>query len=246
MKKIVLIGDFGGGTSDFTIMKMSAKSFSKEDVLGVDGCPMAGDALDSVFMSERLNRSFGAQSSYRLPLSSNTLTMPPAVMRSLNKPAHIVHLKDKQTYQFLKEVQKCAMGSDDKAALERLFILIEDQQIFPFFEEIERTKRGLSREKKFKFSFDYPGIETEDLFYQSEFETWSEKIQVEIFHGLDRCLAQAGLKDSDIQGVFLTGGTAHVPIIRQQFEKRFGAEKLSMKAYFHSVLSGLIEAARQS
>lgn len=245
-EKIVLIGDFGGGTSDFTIMKMSAKSFSKEDVLGVDGCPMAGDALDSVFMSERLNRSFGAQSSYRLPLSSNTLTMPPAVMRSLNKPAHIVHLKDKQTYQFLKEVQKCAMGSDDKAALERLFILIEDQQIFPFFEEIERTKRGLSREKKFKFSFDYPGIETEDLFYQSEFETWSEKIQVEIFHGLDRCLAQAGLKDSDIQGVFLTGGTAHVPIIRQQFEKRFGAEKLSMKAYFHSVLSGLIEAARQS
>lgn len=242
-EKIVLIGDFGGGTSDFTIMKMSAQSFDKSDVLGIDGCPLAGDALDSVFMSERLNRTFGAQSSYRLPMSSNVLKMPAPVMMRLNKPAHIVHLKDRETYHFLKEVQKCALKDEDKRNLERLFILIEDQQIFPFFEEIEKTKRGLSAAEKVQFNFQYPDLETEDVFFCSEFDVWSAKIQSDIFAALDRCLDQAQLKDKDIQGVFLTGGTAHVPAIRRQFEQRFGVDKMQMKSYFHSVLSGLIEAA---
>lgn len=243
-EKIVLIGDFGGGTSDFTIMKMSADEFQKSDVLGVDGCPLAGDALDSVFMSERLNRSFGANSVYRLPMSENILSMPPAVMTRLNKPAHIVHLKDRETYHFLKEVQKCTLKEEDKKAFQRLFVMIEDQQIFPFFEEIEKTKRTLSKENQALFNFDYPDIEVSDTFFRSEFETWSEKIQTEVFSALDRCLAQAQLKDSDIDIVFLTGGTAHVPVIRKNFETRFGADKLQMKAYFHSVLSGLIEAAK--
>jgi hypothetical chaperone protein len=242
-EKIILIGDFGGGTSDFTIMKMSPKSFTKSDVLGIDGCPLAGDALDSVFMSERLNRTFGAQSAYKMPMSSNILKMPAPVMMRLNKPAHIVHLKDRDTYSFLKEVQKCALKASDKKALERLFILIEDQQIFSFFEEIERTKRGLSEAETFKFDFQYPDLETEDIFLRSEFESWAEKIQTDILAALDRCLQQAQLKDSDIEGVFLTGGTAHVPLIRNPFEKRFGADKMQMGSYFHSVLSGLVEAA---
>ena len=74
--KTILIGDFGGGTSDFTIMKITKQDFKKSDVLGVDGCPLAGDALDSLFMQNRLNAGFGAQTRYRMPMSDNLLTMP--------------------------------------------------------------------------------------------------------------------------------------------------------------------------
>lgn len=242
-EKIVLIGDFGGGTSDFTVMRMSPDGFQKSDVLGVDGCPLAGDALDSVFMSERLNKTFGAQASYRLPMSSNILKMPNSVMERLNKPAHIVHLKDRETYNFIREVQKCALKADDKALIQRLFVLIEDQQIFPFFEEIEKTKRTLSHENKALFSFQYPDLETEETFFKSEFEHWAEKIRNPIFEALDRCLKQAGMQDAQIDHVFLTGGTGHVPFVRKTFEDRFGKEKLQTSAFFHSVLSGLIEAA---
>jgi hypothetical chaperone protein len=242
-EKVVLIGDFGGGTSDFTIMKMSQASYSEKDVLGVDGCPLAGDALDSVFMSEKLNQTFGAQSQYRLPLSSNLLRMPVSVMDCLNKPAHIVHLKEKETYHFLQEVKKCTLTEKDKNNLERLFVLIEDQQAFPFFEEIERTKRGLSLEKSFQFGFDYPDLETAQEFTQTEFENWSHKITKAISDSIDRCLNQSQLKDDNIDLVFLTGGTAHVPFIREIFSKRFGAHRLQGQNYFHSVLSGLIESA---
>lgn len=101
-EKIVLIGDFGGGTSDFTLIRMSPGAFRREDVLAIDGCPLAGDALDSVFMSHRLNEYFGAKSRYRLPMSENVMTMPFAVTQRLNHPAHIVHLKDKETYEFIR------------------------------------------------------------------------------------------------------------------------------------------------
>lgn len=243
-EKTILIGDFGGGTSDFTIMKITPNDFQKEDVLAVEGCPVAGDALDSVFMSSRLNRHFGAQTQYRLPMSSGLLTMPPGVMECLNKPSQIVHLKDKKTYEFIKEVQKCALKDADKKSIDRLFILIEDQQIFSFFEAIEKTKKALSQNDTSAFEFNYPDLETSEVFSSAEFAEWSKKIKNEIIDALNRCIEQAGLKDDEIDRVFLTGGTAHVPFIQNEFIRRFGAQKMETKNFFHSILSGLIESAQ--
>lgn len=242
--KTILIGDFGGGTSDFTIMKITPHDFQKKDVLAVEGCPLAGDALDSIFMSSRLNRSFGAQTLYRLPMSSNTMKMPISITDRLNKPAQIVHLKERDTYEFIKEVQKCALRPEDEKAIDRLFILLEDQQIFSFFEEIEKTKITLSQKPTSVFNFNYPDLETSDVFSSVEFEDWSLKIKAEIVAALDRCLEQAHLKDHDIDHVFLTGGTAHVPFIQNEFIRRFGTEKMQTKNFFHSILSGLIESAQ--
>lgn len=242
-EKIVLIGDFGGGTSDFTLIKLRPGRFCAEDVLAIDGCPLAGDALDSVFMSHKLNIYFGAKSRYRLPLSSNTLTMPPGVVQRLNHPAHIVHLKEKETYEFIREVGKCSLGPQDKEAVERLFLLIEDQQIFPFFESIEHTKRALSSMPLAKFSYDYPGIEINEEFTATQFFDWSETNRHKIFEALDRCISSAQVKPENIDLVCLTGGTAKVPFIRAELERRFGAEKLQTQSHFHSVLSGLVESA---
>ncbi|HEY8270344.1 MAG TPA: Hsp70 family protein [Pseudobdellovibrionaceae bacterium] len=243
-EKIVLIGDFGGGTSDFTLIRLSPEKFRREDVLSIDGCPLAGDALDSIFMSHRLNEYFGAKSRYRFPLSSNVLTMPAGVTQRLNHPAHIVHLKEKETYEFIREIGKCAITEKDKAAIERLFVLIEDQQIFPFFETIEKTKRELSDHPLSSFKFAYPGIEIYESFSQSQFVDWAESTKEAIFAGLDRCLSSAGLTSQQVDLVCLTGGTAKVGFIQKELEKRFGRERLQAQSHFHSVLSGLIESAR--
>lgn len=242
-EKIVLIGDFGGGTSDFTLIRLSPEKFRHKDVLAIDGCPLAGDALDSVFMSHRLNEYFGAKAHYRLPLSSNVLTMPAGITQRLNQPAHIVHLKEKETYEFIREIRKCAITEKDKAAVERLFLLIEDQQIFPFFETIEKSKRELSDQPETHFKFVYPGLEIYEGFSQAQFIDWAEATREKIFAGLDRCLSAAGLNASQVDLVCLTGGTAKVGFIQEELQKRFGPERLQTQAHFHSVVSGLIESA---
>ena len=243
-EKTILIGDFGGGTSDFTIMKITKDDFKKSDVLAVDGCPMAGDVLGSLFMQNRLNSTFGANTQYRMPMSTNLLKMPAGIMEKLNKPSQIVHLKEKDTYEFIKEVRKCALKDTDKEKIDRLFVLIEDQQIFPFFEEIEKTKKTLSNRPTSQFNFGYPDLETSEVFSSVEFQTWAENFKQNIFAALGRCFEQAQISEQQIDHVFLTGGTAHVPFIQDEFKKRFGSEKLQSKNFFHSILSGLIESAR--
>lgn len=244
--KTILIGDFGGGTSDFTILKITKNEFKQEDVLSVEGCPVGGDTLDSVFMSEKLNKNFGADAKYRLPMSENILSMPPHLMDRLNKPSQIVHLKEKETYHFIKEVQKCSLSDAQKEKLDRLFLLIEDQQIYSFFEEIEKTKKILSKNTHAIFEFDYPDLETKEHFMRDDFEKWCENSQSQIFEALDRCLREAQLSSHQIDHVFLTGGTAHVPFIQNEFLKRFDADRLSSRNFFHSIMYGLIESAKQN
>jgi hypothetical chaperone protein len=57
-------------------------------------------------------------------------------------------------------------------------------------------------------------------------------------------MESAQLKPADVDLVCLTGGTAKVPFIQTEFEKRFGKEKLQTQSHFHSVLSGLTESAQ--
>lgn len=242
-EKIALIGDFGGGTSDFTLIRLGPYAYAKEHVLGLEGCPLAGDALDSLFMSERLNEHFGAKVDYRLPLGRNILRMPHSVMERLNRPAHIVHLKEPSTYEFIREVRKGALNAHAKAAIDRLFLLIEDQQVFSFFEHIEKTKRELSSAEQAEFIFDYPGLELQTSFARQEFTAWAEEIRSKIFAAMDAVLRQAGLSAEQVDLVCLTGGSAQVPLIRQELERRFGPQKLQTQSHFHSVLSGLIESA---
>lgn len=242
-EKLVLIGDFGGGTSDFTLIRMGPYAFQKEHVLGLDGCSFAGDSLDSLFMSQKLSEHFGSKAQYRVSLGRNNLTMPPPIITRLHQPAHIVHLKERDTYEFIRQVQRGALTEKDRAAVERLLILVDDQQIFPFFEGIEGVKRQLSDFEKAEFKFDYPGLEISTQFEKGLFEKWAEPIHKKIFDSLDRCLQQAQVSSEAVDMVCLTGGSAQVPLIKAEFEKRFGIQKLQAQSHFHSVLSGLIESA---
>lgn len=245
-EQIALVGDFGGGTSDFTIYRLRPKSFSSEDVLAIDGFPKAGDVLDSYFMSQRLNKWFGAATRYRLPMSSNTLQMPPGILEKLNRPSHIVHLKEKATYEYIKMVQKCALSAKERENLDRLFALVDDQQIFSLFELIEKSKRELTAKDLSQLIFDYPGIELNESFERNEFEKWSQGFIDDIVSAVERCLKSANLEKEKIDLIYLTGGTAQVPFVKQWFVNQFGKDRLQEGDLFHSVLSGLAAFAAKS
>ena len=61
---------------------------------------------------------------------------------------------------------------------------------------------------------------------------------------VDRVLEAAGMKPSDVDRVFMTGGTSFVPVVRAIFEKRFGKERISAGGEMISVASGLALRAR--
>src|SRR5690606_17158776 len=74
--KTVFIADFGGGTSDYTVVRLGPQEFSPRDVLATHGVSVAGDRFDGSMMKHMIARHFGTEVRYKLPMGSNELELP--------------------------------------------------------------------------------------------------------------------------------------------------------------------------
>jgi hypothetical chaperone protein len=242
--KTVLVADFGGGTSDYTILKVSQKPYQDSDVLSIGGVALAGDSLDGAVMRHRISSHFGADVQYRVPFGSNALQMPVHLMEKICSPADISLLRERDTQEFFRNVRQWSLGENDQNKIDQLFLLINDQLGFSVFEEIEKTKRSLSKDDKTEFRIDYPGLDIQELIHKKEFESYIEDRVERIIGALDETVKNAQIEFSDIDVVCCTGGTAKVPMIQDQLIQRFGREKLLQHNHFHSIVQGLSERAR--
>ena len=57
---------------------------------------------------------------------------------------------------------------------------------------------------------------------RADFERWIAPELAQFEAAVDRALADAGLREGEVDRVFLTGGTSLVPAVRRLFERRFG------------------------
>ena len=243
--KTALIADFGGGTSDYTILKMSKDSYSPSDVLSIGGVSVAGDALDGAVMRKRIAPHFGSEVQYKVPFGSNILQMPSFLAERICHPAEISVLRERDTLEFFNNVKKWSLGEEDREKMDHLFSLIHDQLGFSVFEEIEGTKRRLSAEESTQFHFEYPGILIDETVKRSQFNEYVENQVETILASLDETVKLSQLKYSDIDIVCCTGGTAKVPLIQQGLIERFGKEKVLEHNHFHSIVEGLAERAKE-
>jgi hypothetical chaperone protein len=241
--KVVLVADFGGGTSDFTVARLGVGAGAVE-VLSMGGVSLAGDVLDGTIMRHKVSRHFGSEVTYRAPFGSNVLKMPRSLMEALCSPADTCLLARRDVMSFLRDVQSGSLGPNDKEHIDRLVVLIEDALGFQVFESIEQAKRELSKEENALIRFDYPSVEIEELITRSEFASFSEGAVASIFESLDDTLASSGMGAGSIDLVCCTGGTARVTAIAAGILARFGTDKVVRLRSLHSVIAGLAARAR--
>jgi hypothetical chaperone protein len=241
--KVVLVADFGGGTSDFTVARLTPGGADAE-VLAMGGVSVAGDAFDGRLMRRRVARHFGAEVRYRLPFGHNVLTMPTPLMDALCSPADTCLLARRDIVRFLKDVRASALGPDDERHIDQLLCLVEDSLGFQLFEAIEAAKRGLSDADRVLLEFEYPGIDIHESVTAAEFETYTADTVAKILERLDQTVDASGLATSDIDLVCCTGGTARVRAVAAGIRARFGDERSVRLRSLHSVIQGLGERAR--
>lgn len=242
--QLLLVGDFGGGTSDYTLVRMSSGGFALEDVLATHGVSVAGDALDGSLMRSQLARHFGADVRYRVPLGDNVLTMPRPLMEKLCSPAEMSLLAQRDAQSFLRDVRGWSLGPDDRRHIDQLLTLVEDTLGFVVFEAVEHTKKLLSSEPSARFALHVPGIDIDEEFTRAGFESGARRELGNIVAALDETLARANVSAADVGVVCLTGGTARVPAVRQALTERFGAERLHSLRSLHAVVEGLARQAQ--
>jgi hypothetical chaperone protein len=84
--ELVLIADFGGGTSDFSLVQLKphGRSRSESVVIGTDGVGIAGDIFDSTLVRHLVAPMLGLGSKYRTPFGK-VLPMPLWVYEHLER-----------------------------------------------------------------------------------------------------------------------------------------------------------------
>jgi hypothetical chaperone protein len=162
--------------------------------------------------------------------------MPVWIINLLTKWHSIPFLRDKKIRVFLSEIK---MTADDRGAIENLISLIEDNYGFLLFRAIEKAKIKLSDKEEGRIRFRERNLAIDEKITRKEFEGMiSDKINL-IRKCIDNTLLLAGLTESKIDTVFLTGGSSLIPMIRRIFINKFGKEKIVQMDAFTSVAKGL-------
>jgi hypothetical chaperone protein len=131
------------------------------------------------------------------------------------------------------------LTADDPAAIGNLENLIEDNNGFLLFQAIEKAKIELSSYERSMIFFREQGLEIREAVERKEFEAAIHGHIAKIAACIDETVQKAGLKPDDIDVIFTTGGTSHIPCVKDLFVQRFGPEKMQQREAFTSVAYGL-------
>lgn len=242
-EKTVLVGDFGGGTSDFTIIKARGTKSGqgqardrREDVLGLGGVYIGGDTFDSAIMWHKVAPYFGKEVRVKALYDDFTLPVSSLILGKLKQWHQIPHLRHPKIEAILKDIRHRA---DKPKLIENLQTLIEDNYGYLLFRSIEKTKCELSTDETALIRFKEGHLAISEPLHRSEFEGIIEADVTKIEACVDAVMAQAGLTPDGVDTVFLTGGSSHIPKVRELFINRFGKQKIDSQDAFTSVAYGL-------
>lgn len=243
--KIVLVADLGGGTSDFTLVRMDARGFQPSDVLSVGGVAVAGDAIDGGLVRVAVAPELGGRAEYRVPFGSNVMPMPKDLIEILCSPADLT-LADRVTVlRRIKDIQTGSVRLEDRDKLEKLYTIIDDGVGFDLYEAVETAKRRLSEAGETGLRLDYPGAELDLKVQRTELERSAEPAIDRILAALDDTLRVAGVDHSQVEILCVTGGTSRMPLVEERLRARLPKAGLRRLKSFHSVVVGLSRHAER-
>jgi hypothetical chaperone protein len=235
----VLVADFGGGTSDFSIVRFDPRTGTTQ-ALAHAGIGIAGDTLDFRIIDKVVAPAFGKGSHFRP--GDKWLEVPKWIYFEFERWHRLSFLKRPAV---LRELRAMEQVSDSPEKIARLRMFLEQESGFHLYQAVNRCKAALSTSEQAVLAFKHAQIEVDSLVSRSDFEQWIEPDVTAIESVCSDVLAQAHMTEEDISVVFMTGGTSFVPLIRRRFESRFGAEKIVAGDEFVSVGSGLALLARE-
>jgi hypothetical chaperone protein len=246
-ERLVLVGDFGGGTSDFAVFRAGpgrvGASDRLADVLGTSGVAAAGDVLDGRFMDIFLMGAFGRGASIRSDATGELEPWEHPIQRQIQRLYSLHLLRTRELGEGLTWLEP---RLSDPHVIRRIRRLVFDDLGYPMAWAIERSKRELSDEPETLFRFDEFYSDALDIRQPVDRASFARGCaeQLEQYdRAIDLALQRAGVGPEHIDDVFLTGGTSQLPFIRELFARRFGPDKLHGADSFTSVCEGLAVAA---
>ena len=231
-EELVLIADFGGGTSDFSLVRLAP---GRAEIVGVDGVAVAGDAFDGRLIRHLAAPGLGLGSEYRSAFG-RVLPIPLWLYENIERWDQLSFLKTRETSELLDRLRHEAL---EPARIRALQHLIDDELGFQLHAAIERTKHALSSAPEADFAFRDAPIALRAVVDRPAMERWIAHEVDAIARTVDELIVRHGVGRGDVDTVFLTGGSAFVPVVRRLFAERFGEARLRGGDELTTVATGL-------
>ena len=231
----LLVADFGGGTSDFSIVRVGPPGAARRCMpLGSAGIGIAGDRFDSRIMDQLVLPLLGKGGTYNS--FGKVLDIPAGHFADFGDWSRLALMRNRRTLAQLAQLERSAT---DPAAIARMIAVVENELGYALYETVGQLKRALSSEAHGHFHFEGPGLVIDAEVSRGDFERWIAPDLHRIGETLDAALASARLDASQIDQVFLTGGSSLIPAVRRVFEQRFGSDRIASGNEMTSIAHGL-------
>ncbi|MAS08433.1 MAG: heat-shock protein [Ahrensia sp.] len=245
-EEIALIADLGGGTSDFSVVRISPAGRTRADrsgdILATGGVHVGGTDLDRLVNLRKVMPEFGMDSRLRRDFGDGTITIPRHVFVSLSTWQKIHLLYDPA---ILREVKDYLRLSTRPELIERLAHVLEERLGHRIALEVERAKIDLTDADKAGISLAAIERGLSIGIARTEFEEIIARETDAIRNALDATLTNAGIGAERISALFLTGGTTAIPVVRRALLEAVPGAAVVEGDRFGSVGIGLaLEAKR--
>ncbi|WJR77442.1 Hsp70 family protein [Bradyrhizobium sp. NP1] len=242
-EEIALVADIGGGTSDFSIVRVSPErarsSDRRRDILGFTGVHIGGTDFDRQLGLARVMPSLGLRS----PLRRKGLEAPSWYFFDLATWHRINFLYDSKV---LTEVRAVLRDAAEPEKIERLLRVLEHRKGHELLAGIEAAKIDLSRTDLALLKLDDGVADISLKITRAELEAAMSDSLQRIRSRINDLLRMAGLTSDSVSAVFLTGGATRMPSVRKSIAAAVPTARLIEGDALGSVATGLaLDAARR-
>ena len=241
-EELVLVADIGGGTSDFSIIRIGPERRSrddrKNDILANTGVRVGGTDLDRNLSMQAVMPLLGLGTE----LLNRRLPVPRSTFADL---AWWPTINLCYTPKVIRETQDVHRQAAEPQKTGRLLTVLHKQLGHRMAFSVEAGKIALSGRDLTSISL--PFVE-QGLEATATRQGFDEAIDSEIMRlrlSLWNCLAQANVDTADVNTVFMTGGSSRVPAIEALLRAEFPEAGIRRGDDFLSVAIGLTREAMQ-
>jgi len=240
-EKLAIVADLGGGTSDFTVIRLSNRSIHKpdrsSDILANTGVRVGGNDLDKELSLAAIMPELGYRSTY----GPKNLEVPLKPYHDLAEWSKVNFL---YTPKMLMQVRQLLHQSHDKTRYKRLLSVLESETGHALLATTEDAKIALTANTEHQATANFIEDGFSIAIGRDLFETAIQTEVEKILASARACLLEAGVSNSSIELVILTGGTTEVPTIQTEFRQLFPNAIIADENKLSSVGLGLAYASQ--
>ena len=236
-EELIVVADFGGGTTDFTVIRVGG---GKTEVLATGGIGISGDAFDARVIDAVVAPALGRGSRYVTDEMGGEAPVPAWLYGHLRRWHLLSFLKEESTQRLLERVTR---GAREPARIAKLVSIVEEDLGLPLHRAVEGSKVRLSHSPVDSVALTELALDLPVT--RADFDSWIAEDLASIAGVLDQVLARAGVTVGDIDRVFATGGSSLVPAVRGALAARFGEDRVVGGEELTSVAWGLAARAKE-